>query len=157
MIDMKLKVKPWRVIWRFLIVLAVILAIVFSSTISVFYDFANGEFYPWKSTQTIIVVAMVVLAVVAFIPSITASYYVCENSYFLQVKYGREYQFDYKNIEFIDFEKSEKKDMVIFYTRSSKMRYLLADENGVLLKTLKKKCDNLMDKDEFYRVHPEER
>lgn len=154
---MKLKIKPWRLVWRFLIVLAILLLVIFSSTISLFYDFSLGEFRSWGSQQTIVIIVMLVVSVGSFIPSLTSTYYVCEDKYFIQVKYGKAIQYDYDNIEFIDVENSEKKKMIIFYSKIAKMRYMLSDENGVVLKTLKKKCNNLMDKEEFYRTHPKER
>ena len=72
-------------------------------------------------------------------------------------KFGKEYQFDYKNIEFIDVEESKRKNMAIFYSSKAKMRYLLGDKDGVLVDTLIKKCLNTMSREEFRRKHPEER
>lgn len=70
---------------------------------------------------------------------------------------GKDYQFDYNNIYFIDIEKSKKKKMVIFYSSKAKMRYMLGDKDGVLLETLIKKCPKTMSVEEFRRRHPEEK
>ena len=80
-----------------------------------------------------------------------------ESKYFIQKKFGREYQFDYSNIEFIDVENSKKKKMIIFYSKTAKMRYMLGDKDGVVLDTLIKKCPNVMSVEEFRRKHPEEK
>ena len=158
---MKLRVHPWRLIWRFLVVLLIIYAIAFGAFIAMFFniDFSTGTFTPivWDYRQPLLIIGIFVIATIAFVPSITSSYYVVESNYFIMRKYGKEYEFNYKNIEFIDIEESKRKKMVIFYTKTAKMKYLLGDKNGVLLDTLIKKCPNVMSKEEFRRAHPEER
>ena len=72
-------------------------------------------------------------------------------------RYFKEYLFDYDKIEFIDIEQSKKKDMVIFYSSTAKMKYLLADKEGKLLEALIKKCPNTLSVEEFRRKHPEEK
>lgn len=158
---MKLKVHPWRLIWRFLIALAVIYIVTLAACFTLFFtvDFKTFEVTPvvWDYRQPLVMSIMLVLGVGAFIPALTSYYYVCESKYFIMKKYGKEYQFDYSNIEYIDIEKSKKKKMVIFYSSKAKMKYLLGDKEGVLLDTLIKKCPNVLAREEFYHKHPEER
>ena len=92
-----------------------------------------------------------------FIPAFASSYYIVDKHSFIVKKYGRETEFDYSNIEFIDIEASQKKKMVIFYSKTARMRYLLGDKDGILLETLIKKCPETMSKEEFRRRHPEEK
>ncbi len=100
---------------------------------------------------------MVILGFSMLIPSLISYYYIVEDKYFIMKKFGKEYQFDYANIEFIDIEESQKKKMVIFYSPKSKTRYLLGDKDGKLLETLIKKCPPTISVNEFKRKHPEER
>ena len=114
-------------------------------------------FKPWGASQTIFVVIFGVIFVATYIPSVTSFYYIIEDYHFIMKRVGKDYQYDYKNIEFIDIEKSKKKKMVIFYSSKAKMRYMLGDKDGVLLETLIKKCPNTMSVEEFRRRHPEEK
>ena len=158
---MKVKVKPWRLIWRFLVLLLVIFFIVIFFTYYFFItiDFEKGTltFVQWDYRQPLILSIMLLLGIGAFIPSLTSYYYVIEDKYFIMKKYWKEYEFNYSNIEFIDIEESKRKDMVIFYSPKSKMKYLLGDRDGKLLETIIKKCPKNMSVAEFRRKHPEER
>lgn len=158
---MKLRVHPWRLIWRFLVALAVIYAVAFGAFISMFFtiDFSTWTFTPvvWDYRQPLVLAGIFVIGVAAFIPSLTSTYYMVGSNSFIMKRYGKEYEFDYKNIEFIDIETSQKKKMVIFYTKMARTKYLLGDKDGVLLDTLIKKCPNIMSVEEFRRAHPEER
>lgn len=111
----------------------------------------------WDFKQPLIIVGIFVVSLIAFIPAITSYYYTVEKKCFIMRKYGKEYEFEYANIEFIDIEESKRKKMVIFYTKTAKTRYLLGDKDGVLLDTLIKKCPNIMSVEEFRRAHPEEK
>lgn len=158
---MKLRVHPWRLIWRFLLVLLLIYVMIFLVSYSFFFqiDLENKQILlvPWDFRQPLLIVGIFVLGLGAFIPSLTNYYYVIESKYFVMRKYGKEYQFEYSNIEFIDIEASKKKNMVIFYSSKAKMRYLLGDKDGKLLETLIKKCPNNMTVEDFRRAHPEEK
>ena len=158
---MIVKVHPWRITWRFLVVYFVIALALLASTSTVFFeiDFANGVFTPKEmgANQIIIIVFLVVLFVGLYVPSLLFFYYKIEKDYFVMKRLGTEFIFNYQNIEFIDIETSKKKKMVIFYSSKAKMRYLLGDKNGVLLKTIIKKCPNTMSISEFRQKHPEER
>ena len=122
-------------------------------------DFENGTMVPksWGVGQTVFVVVFGVLFIATYIPSIRCFYYVVEDKYFLQKRIGKDLEYDYKNIEFIDIEASKKKNMIIFYSSIAKMRYMLGDKDGKVLEALIKKCPNTMSVEEFRRRHPEER
>ena len=158
---MKLRVHPWRLIWRFLVALAVIYVVAFGAFISMFFtiDFKTWVFTPvvWDYRQPLVLGGIFVIGVAAFIPSLSSYYYTVGSHSFIMKRYGKEYEFDYKNIEFIDIKESQKKKMVIFYTKTAKTKYLLGDKDGVLLDTLIKKCPDIMTVEEFRRAHPEER
>ena len=158
---MKLKINPWRLVWRFAVVLIVMYVAAFFMFFFLFFNFdketGSFTFLKWDYRQPLVISIVFLLALGAFIPSLTSYYYVIENKYFIMKKYGKEIQFDYSNIEFIDIEESKKKKMVIFYGSKCKMRYLLGDKDGVLLETLIKKCPNTMSVNDFRRKHPEEK
>ena len=158
---MKLRVKPWRLIWRFLVVLAVIYVAFFGLFFNMFFSIDTTSFAitprPWDFKQPLLIAGIFAICLGAFIPSFTSYYYICESKHFIMKKYGKEYEFDYANIEFIDIEQSKKKQMVIFYSNKAKMRYLLGDKDGVLLDTLIKKCPKTMSVEQFRQTHPEEK
>ena len=158
--EMKLKVHPWRIIWRFLVALLVVYIITLGVFIGFFFTINDaGQIIPveWTFRQPLIIGIMIALGFSMLIPSLLSYYYIVEDKYFIMKKFGREYEFNYSNIEFIDIEESQKKKMVIFYSPKSKTRYLLGDRDGKLLETLIKKCPPTMSVAEFRRKHPEER
>ncbi len=158
---MKVRIDTWRVTWRFLIVYLIIVIIAFVSFMGLFFkfDLENHIVTPaeFGTGQIIFLVALGVVFIVTYIPTITCFYYIIEDKYFIQKRIGKDYQFEYKNIVYIDIEQSEKKKMVIFYSSTARMRYLFQDKEGKLYETLLKKCPNIMTKEEFLRKHPEER
>ena len=158
---MKLRVAPWRIVWRFLVVFLVITIILFLSTSAVYFDIDLETWTwtpkPWEFSQVFIIIVLGVVFVTFLVMSLLFYYYKIEDKYFIMKRFGKEYQFEYKNIEFIDIEKSKKKGQVIFYSKTAKMRYMLGDKDGILLETLIKKCPETMSVEDFRRRHPEER
>lgn len=158
---MKVRVSWWRITWRFLLVYLVVLVVAFLGFIGTFFTIDLQTFTwtpnPWGVGHTVFISIFSVLFLVTYIPSITCFYYVIDEYSFTQKRIGKDYIFEYKNIDFIDIDESKRKGMAIFYSSKAKMRYLLGDKDGVLLETLIKKCPNVMSKDEFRRRHPEEK
>ena len=112
---------------------------------------------PWEPIHYIFVFLMLALGIGTFIPSLTTCYYEIDHDFFIVKRYGKTFEYRYDNIEFIDIETSKKKNQVIFYSKIAKMRYLLNDKDGILLKTLIEKCPNTLTIEEFREKHPEER
>lgn len=158
-----MKVKPsiWRITWRYLIVSVILLAALFGAAFSLFIgvDEASGatKMVEWGAGQYIFTFFTVGALLVFYILSITSYYYVIEDKYFIMKRYWKEFQFDYKNIQFIDIDESKRKGQVIFYAPTCRTKYLLGDKNGLLLETLIKKCPPTMSVHEFKMKHPEER
>ena len=125
-----------------------ILVCIYTNMVMTNLIFINVQSLLHHGTQVIIGV---------YIFSVVSYYYVIEDKYFVVKKFGREIEFNYDNIEFIDFAQSEKKRQVIFYSTKGKMRFLLGDKEGKLLETLRKKCPNTLTVSEFRSKHPEER
>ena len=158
---MKLRISIWRISWRYLIVTLVVLALMAGVGISMFIgvDQETGQmvFMPITATHIIVFALVGVLLIGGYVISITSFYYIVEDKYFIIKRLTKEYVYEYKNVEFIDVEESKRKNMVIFYSKNSKTRYLLGDKDGVLLDTLLKKCPEPMSVEEFRKKHPEER
>ena len=157
---MKYRVSAWRITWRFLIIYLVILVVAFLSAFSLFFSFTEeGKVIvnEWGISQTLFVIIFAVVFVVTYVPSLRCFYYIVEDKSFILKRIGKDYEYEYANIEFIDIDESNKKKQVIFYSPKSGMRYLLADKENKLLETLIKKCPPTMSKEEFRQKHPEEK
>ncbi len=158
---MKVRVHWWRITWRYLLVTLIVAIIMFAAFFYLFLsiDQTTGEvkWISFGAPQIIVLVFTFGFLVFGYISSLRSYYYVIEDKYFIMKRLTKEMQFDYKNIEFIDIEESKKKKMVIIYTPSSKVRYMLGDKDGILLETLIKKCPDILSVSEFRRKHPEER
>ena len=157
---MKVRVSTWAITWRYLIFSLILIVILFLAFFGVFFA-PNTEgvltFVGFGVSQIMIVVLVPAVLVVFYLLSVFTYYYVIEDKYFIMKRFGREFIFDYKNIEFIDIDESKRKHQVIFYSPKSRTRYLLGDRDGKLLETLIKKCPKTMSVQEFKMKHPEER
>ena len=158
---MKLRPKVWSVTWRYLIFSLIVILVAIGITFNIYFynDPKTGQivFTGFGFAQILIPVLIFGVLISFYFVSIFSYYYVIEDKYFILKKMGKEFVFEYKNIEFIDIEESQKKNQVIFYSQKSKTRYLLGDKDGKLLETLIKKCPKTMTVEEFKAKHPEER
>ena len=156
---MKLKIKTWRITWRFLLAALFVLIAIFGMGQRLFFGMKDGRIVmiPWDIRQFLLISVYLGSSIAFYIISLTSCYYVIEKDHFISRKFGRTLEFQYKNIEFIDIAESERKELVIFYSSKAKMRYLLGDKDGVLLKTLIKKCPDTLTVEEFRKKHPEEK
>ena len=157
---MKLRVNLWSITWRYLLVFFIIFAIAFSTSFNLFFTVNENRQIVgagFGTPQIIFVVVFAGLFVGTYLAAVFGFYYIVEDKFFVVKRLGTEQQYDYSNIEFIDIETSRKKNQVIFFTKKSRVRYLLGDKDGVLLETLIKKCPKIMTVNEFRARHPEER
>ena len=158
---MKYRPKIWSITWRYLILAFVLAAVVYAFTFGLFIgnDPETGRpfFIPWGFSQYFIVTLVPTVLIGFYILSITLYYYKIDDYSFSMFRYGKEFVFEYKNIEFIDIEEGKRKNQVIIYTPKSRTRYMLGDKNGILLETLIKKCPKTLTVEEFRKKHPEER
>ena len=157
---MVLKIHPWRITWRYLLVYIVILAIAFGSCFSIFFKVdENGSisFASFGVSHGIFIAVFVGLFIATYLMALFGQKYIVEDKYFIVKRLTREYQYDYSNIIFIDVDQSKRKNMVILFTKKGGLRYLLGDKEGKLLEILIKKCPNTMTVEEFRRAYPQER
>ena len=140
---MKIRASIWQVTWRYLIFAAAMGVIVYGSFFFTIYMKAddNGKFVfaEWGFTQYLFTIFVPLVLIFFYFFSTFTYYYVIEKHSFIMKRMGKEYEFEYKNIEFIDVEVSKKKHQVIFYSPKCRTRYLIGDKDGILLDTLIKK------------------
>ena len=158
---MKLRPKIWSVTWRYLLVAAIIIAIVFGFTFNFYFvqDTSTGvlKLVTFGFSYYFIIALLITILIGFYILSIFFYYYKIDEYSFSMFRFGKEYVFEFKNIEFIDIEVSKKKNQIIFYSPKSRTRYLLGDKDGKVLETLIKKCPKILSVEEFKKKHPEER
>ena len=158
---MKIRASIWQVSWRYLLFAIAMGVIVFGSFFFTIYMKTDEQgrvvFAEWGFTQYMFTIFVPLVLIFFYFFSTFTYFYVIDNKSFTMKRMGKEYEFEYKNIEFIDIETSRKKHQVIFYAPKCRTRYLIGDKDGVLLETLIKKCPNTLTIEEFRRKHPEER
>ena len=158
---MKYRAKIWPITWRYLLFALIIVLAVAGLSFSVFFKVNQEtgaiELSSLDVPQIIIIVAMGLALVGFYFLSIFTYYYEIDKHSFVMKRLFKTYEFEYKNIEFIDEENSKRKNLIIFYSKTAKMRYLIADREGKVLETLIKKCPDSLSLEEFRRAHPEEK
>ena len=156
---MVVRIHPWRITWRYLIVFAILFAVTFSASFNLFFLPGEGGILirPFGVAQGVFFGAFFVLFLVTYLMALFGQRYIIEDKYFIVKRLAKEYQYDYSSIIFLDVEQSKKKKMVIIFTKKSGTKYLLGDKDGKLLETVIKKCPNTMTVEEFRRAYPRER
>lgn len=157
--DMVVRIHPWRITWRYLLVFAIIFVITFSASFRLFFLPGEGGLYvrPFGLPQGMFIGAFFILFLVTYLLALLGQKYIIEDKFFIVKRLSKEFQYDYANIIFIDIEQSKKKKMVIIFTKKSGLKYLLGDKEGKLLETVIKKCPKTLTVEEFRRAYPHER
>lgn len=62
--------------------------------------------------------------------------------------------YPYKEIVYIDEEKSENGHNLVVYTKSGRCVYIPLDRKKILFEEMKKRCKDVLPKDEFMRKYP---
>lgn len=140
----KLTLNPWKVILIFAITFLVFEAVFYLS----FQTFTKADF--WNPDRSFYFYTPFLFGASVFfcILSIKNSYYEIEGTKFLHYKMGKVVDYTWNNIIYIDQEFSEKKKMMLFYTKDGKEHILGFDKHGILYKTALDKCP-LISKEEF--------
>lgn len=159
MIQMVVRIHPWRITWRYLVVFTIIFAVAFSASFSLFFLPGDGGLYvrPFGASQGIFIGVFFILFVVTYLMTLLGQKYIIEDKFFIVKRMGKEWIYDYSSIIFFDKEESIRRKMVIIFTKKSRTKYLLGDKDGKLLETVIKKCPNTMTVEEFRRAYPSER
>ena len=111
-------------------------------------------FTKWNAVQPTIIGIYVVVMIALFFISLYTNYYEIFRKYFVIHKFGKEYQYNYSDIIYIDKDYSEKKKTILFATKYGHVRFVTFDQNGVLYNTMIEQCQNLMSKEEAKAKNP---
>ena len=146
---MKVTVDRRRTILIFIIMDLIFAVGLFLSCISLFL------FQRWGVIQILIIILYVLTSVGMLLLSLLRNFYVIESKYLVQVRAFKEAYYHYNDVVYIDKEQAEKKRTLAFYTNKGHVKYLPFDRNGEIYKAMLKKCNNLLDKEEFKKRHPD--
>ena len=111
-------------------------------------------FQKWGVIQILIIILYVVTSIGMLVLSLVRNFYVIENKYLVQVRAFKEAYYHYNDVVYIDKAQSEKKRTLVFYTNKGHARYLPFDKNGEIYKVMLKKCNNLLNEEEFKKRYP---
>lgn len=145
---MKVTVDRRRTILIFIIMDLLFAVGLFLSCISLFL------FQRWGVIQILIIILYVLTSVGMLLLSLLRNFYVIESKYLVQVRAFKEAYYHYNDVVYIDKEQAEKKRTLAFYTNKGHVKYLPFDRNGEIYKAMLKKCNNLLDKEEFKKRYP---
>lgn len=144
----KLKVNPWRIIKIFLIAFLVFELIFFFS-----FQGANGKLWPLDNSFYYYTGALLIASAVFCYLSIAETSYEIEGTKLIHNKMGKVTEYSWSSIIYINEEFSEKKKMMLFYTKDGKEHELAFDKEGIIYKTALEKC-NQISEEEFRRRFP---
>ena len=108
----------------------------------------------WGVVQIVIIAVYVFLSGVMLFLSFKRNFYVIESKYLVVVRAFKEMYYCYSDVVYIDEEQSEKRRVLCFFTNKGHTRYLPFDKNGEIYKAMKKRCHNLISKEDFARLYP---
>ena len=146
---MKVPVDRRRTILIFIIMDLLFAVGLFLSCITLFL------FQKWGVIQILIIILYVLTSIGMLVLSLVRNFYVIENKYLVQVRAFKEAYYHYNDVVYIDKEQAEKKRTLAFYTNKGHVKYLPFDRNGEIYKAMLKKCNNLLDKEEFKKRYPD--
>lgn len=146
---MKLKIKLQRIIITFLAASILGAIIIFSFTFSFFFEL------PWDFKPYLIISIWALSSLFFFFLTVFSNYYILQKKYVEVHRFKKVLIYNFSDILYIDEEKSLRQKTIYFYTRQGHVRYLTFDKKGLLYKAMLEKCVNRMDKEEFYRKHPD--
>ena len=146
---MKVPVDRRRTILIFIIMDLLFAVGLFLSCISLFL------FFFFFFIQILIIILYVLTSVGMLLLSLLRNFYVIESKYLVQVRAFKEAYYHYNDVVYIDKEQAEKKRTLAFYTNKGHVKYLPFDRNGEIYKAMLKKCNNLLDKEEFKKRYPD--
>lgn len=144
--ESKLKLNPWKIIFIF-VVSFLILELIFYIT---FQGANDGKLWPLDNSFYYYTPALFIASVVFCYISITQTFYEIQGTKLIHNKMGKITEYNWNNIIYIDKEFSEKKKMMLFYTKDGKEHVLAFDKEGKIYQTALVKC-SLIEQDEFQR------
>ena len=145
---MKVPVDRRRTILIFIIADLLFAVALFLSCMQLFL------FQRWGVIQILIIILYVGTSIGMLLLALLRNFYVIESKFLVQVRAFKEAYFYYNDVVYVDKEQAEKKRTLAFYTNKGQVKYLPFDRNGEIYKVMLKRCNNLIDKEEFKKRHP---
>ena len=145
---MKVPVSRKRILITFLIADLIFAILIFLSCFGLFV------LQEWGAIQFVIIGIFAIISILMLVLSLTRVFYVIESKYLVSVKGYKEMYYNYKDVVYIDKEKSEKKKTLCFYTNKGHVRYLPFDKDGKIYEAMCNKCHNLLSEEEFRSQYP---
>lgn len=104
---------------------------------------------PWGVGQIVVVSVYVLMTITLLSITIKGTFYIFHNSYFSFYRWGKETQYQYKDIIYINQEQGNLTATLEFYTSQGKLIYLTTDSGTELYDGVISRCKNLLTKEEF--------
>ena len=121
----KLYISKKRIIFLF-IAFFIVLEVIF------YFSFQQGDFFPFNTSFYIYTPLLLGLTIFLIVISITQTYYVLSKNKIVHVKMGKVFEYEFKDIIFIDEEWSRKHKMLLFYKNNGHSYYLAFDKDGLI-------------------------
>lgn len=147
--DKLLRVNPWRIIKIFIILFVVFEIIFFLS----FQGAVSGKFWPIDKTFYYYTPCLLVASGFFCYLSISQTSYEVTNLKIVHSKMGKVSEYFYSDIIYIDQEFSERKKMMLFFTKDGREHYLAFDKEGIIYTKALEKC-HLISLEELQRKFP---
>lgn len=116
--------------------------------------FQNFITLPWDYLPYLLIAIWLAGGVIFYIYSISKNYYVLSKKYVTVHRYGKQLVYNFSEIIYIDEEKSQKKQTIIFVTNKGHERLLTFDRKNILFRVMLEKCTNRISKEELLQRFP---
>ncbi len=144
--DEKLRLPARRIILIF-----IGLFIVFE--ILCYATFQYQNWWPLETSFYFYTPCLLGVSVLFCVLSITQTYYVVDKSRIIHVRMGKVFEYNFRDILFIDEKWSEKHKMLLFYDKSGNARYLAFDKKHVIY-DYALEYSHLVSEEEFRNMFP---
>ena len=130
-----LHLNPWRIILAFSVAFLV-LEIIFFFNFQPTLSSLDVSFFFYTP-------ALLIASVIFCILSITSFSYKISDSEIVQIKLGKEFEYHWKNIIYINEEYSKKHKTLCFYTYDGREHFLMFDKNGKIFEEATKRVNQI--------------
>lgn len=114
------------------------------------FYFKNEDYLHKIFVQDMIILAVWIgVNIIYLVVLLKYNFYELNNNCFIHHRFTKELVYNYNDIVYIDEEYTNKTKTLLFYTSKGEARYFILDKEEKLLQEVKKKCNNLMSKEDF--------
>lgn len=144
--DNKLRISSKRIVGIFILLFIVFEAIFYVS-------FQHDNFWPLEQSFYFYTPALLLSSAFFCYISITKTYYIVDRQRIQHFKMGKEYEYRWADIIYIDQEWSKKHKMLLFYQNDGRAKYLAFDTKGIIW-DYAMKYSHLISHEEFLERFP---